>query len=568
MKANRIALCIIIALLLFLPSVRNEGQGSSFSASSPSYSAIFDVRTPDEYDAGHIKGSISLPISKIFCNSCMQSTVESYYGKKVAIYCGSNEKAGEVALKFFHQKGIDAFILGDDMAGRLPFEETAGNQNYATGCVPLEHYDVEEREVIPLSDSDELPSKWDWRDATYNNITGDWTTPVKNQGSCGSCWDFAAMGALEAIINIRTNNPAMDVDLSEQYLLSCPSGGGCSGWNAYWAYSYLLMHGGAITEDCFPYEANDRILCSEKCPDWMNHLFPIVKYGAMRNRDRDEIKDMVVNFGPVVAEMAVYGDFGSYTGGVYEHPGDEPVSDINHQVVIVGYDDDQECWIVKNSWGSNWGENGFFRIAYGDCQIEHEIVYADFSPTVARAGGPYFSTVGRQIQFDGGQSRSYLSTIVSYSWDFGDGTTGEGRMPLHAYSSEGKFVVHLTVTDAEGNQGVCKTYVYIDSTPPSVEIQKPGRMRFYYFNDEGKFVPSLRTIVIGSITVLASASDNISGLEKVEMYIDDTLVYETDEGYIKWDWNGPSFGFHVLELKAYDTAGNVGTDKVRLFIWV
>jgi len=467
------------------------------------------------------------------------------------------------------QDGIHAFVLSKEEASRLSFEKAcnSGRHEYATGCIPLDSYNVEEKNVIALNDSDELPSKWDWRHATYHNITGDWTTSVKNQGSCGSCWDFAAMGALEAIINIRTNNPTMDVDLSEQYLLSCPSGGGCSGWNAYWAYSYLLMNGGAITEDCFPYEANDRILCSEKCPDWMNHLFPIVKYGAMRNRDRDEIKDMVVNFGPVVAEMAVYSDFGSYTGGVYEHPGDEPVSDINHQVVIVGYDDDQECWIVKNSWGSDWGDNGYFKIAYGDCQIEHEIVYADFSPTVARAGGPYFGSVGRPIQFDGGNSRSYLSTIVSYSWDFGDGTTGQGRMPFHAYSSEGKFTVHLTVTDADGNQGICKTYVYIDSTPPSVKIEKPEKMHFYYFNDEGKFI-LFKTIVLGSITVFASASDNISGLEKVEMYIDDELVYETDGGYIKWDWEGPSFGSHVLKVEAYDIAGNVGIDKVRLWVWV
>jgi rhodanese-related sulfurtransferase len=548
--------------------VRNEGQGSSFSASSPSYSAIFDVRTPDEYDAGHIKGSISLPISKIFCSSCMQSTVESYYGKKVAIYCGSNKKAGEVALKFFHQKGIDAFILGDDMAGRLPFEETAGNQNYATGCVPVSMEDVNITNISLQSFPSPVPPEWDWRDVDGKN----WLTPVKNQGNCGSCWDFAAMGALEAVIKIGENNSNFNPDLSEQYLLSCPpESGGCSGWDAYYAYKYIAENGGALTEDCFRYMASDSIPCYTKCPDWEDNLVPVEDYGITYNPGRDYMKSALIKYGPLVVDMTVYDDFFSYRGGIYEHDGNEPVSDINHQVVLVGYNDNPGYWICKNSWGRYWGEDGFFKIAYGDCRIEYCIIYTTYDPEsrnwapVADAGGPYSGKVGESILFDGSRSYDVDGNIVSYSWNFGDGATGEGVNVTHAYSHEGSFTVSLMVTDSEGRFNVSKTVVYVDNTPPSVEIVKP-KDRYLYFMDTEVMSLLFKTRIIGGITVGVYANDDISGINRVEFYVDDTLMDTVYEMPFSWKWECASPFDHIIKVVAYDSAGNSASDEMR--VWV
>ncbi len=590
--AIRTILCVLVALIFIFPATATKNHGGNEVQSeckivSPEkaermiqyYSNIFlfDVRGTDEYKEGHIEGAISMPLSKLVCGSCLDGITGVYGGGSIIVYCGDNEVEGRAALNILIENGIDAVLLQGGItawkAKNLAIEKvpscSINAEGHKTGCIPLDSYDVKAENLIRVVNvPDDLPLKWDWCHAVYRNITGDWTTPPKSQGGCGSCWDFAAMGALEAIINIRANNPDLDVDLSEQYMLSCPAGsGGCSGWNAYWAYSYMYRNGGAIPEDCFPYEANDAIQCSEKCSDWQNKLFPIISYGSARDPGRDEIKGMIVEFGPVVTEMAVCGDFGSYSGGVYEHPGNESISEINHQVVIVGYDDSQQCWIVKNSWGTDWGENGYFRIAYGDCQIEHEIVYADFSPVIARAGGPYFGSVGGQINFDGGQSCSFISSIVSYLWDFGDGVTGSGKNPSHAYSNEGKFTVHLTVTDEHGNQGVCKAYVYIDDTPPTVEISKPEKRHFYYFDVEGRTIP-FRTLIIGKITVLASASDDISGFDRMELYVDTNMVDTTKENSIEWDWTGPAFGFHVLKLKTYDLAGNVGVGEVRVWVWI
>lgn len=130
-------------------------------------------------------------------------------------------------------------------------------------------------------------------------------------------------------------------------------------------------------------------------------LIPITRYGSLRSPEREELKAALIDHGPLVAEMAVMSGFGSYTGGVYEHSGEESVSDINHQVVIVGYDDRQGCWIVKNSWGPEWGEDGYFRIAYGDCMIEHYLLYVDFSPVIARMDGPYYGKAGETMLLSG-----------------------------------------------------------------------------------------------------------------------------------------------------------------------
>jgi len=409
---------VVYVILLFISGINAVGMhqnAKKVETDAILQGTFFDIRSMDEYREGHIEGAVSVPMEKILCEACLEGILRSYGKNERIIIYGNDENEREMAKEILIREGFkNVEILNGDIADLkrkgypIVNEEMQNDGRYFTGCISLDNYRVEE-ERLPLREVESPSSYWDWRHATYMGITGDWTTPVKSQGSCGSCWDFAALGALESIINIRAHDPNLDMDLSEQYLLSCPSSsGGCSGWNAYWAYVYLYSHGGIIPENCFPYRANDGIPCDTKCDDWREKLLPVTGYGAIRSPDRETLKEMIVNFGPVVAEMAVYGDFGSYTGGIYEHPGEEPTSDINHQVVIVGYDDGQRCWICKNSWGSDWGENGWFRIAYGDCQIEHYIVYANFTPVIPVLGGPYYGEVGEEMEFDGGKSYSNL----------------------------------------------------------------------------------------------------------------------------------------------------------------
>jgi C1A family cysteine protease len=207
--------------------------------------------------------------------------------------------------------------------------------------------------------------RFDWRD--FGGVT-----PAKNQGSCGSCWAFCAVSEIESHMLIYDNRYE---DLSEQQILSCnTTGGSCGGGWMYEAYNIFLSQG-AVTEACMPYEADDTVPCTE---DQCTHLAWISDYFYIPNEIND-IKQAVLN-GAVSTTFQAMSDFFYYEEGCYEN--DSGVQRINHAVIILGWDDSmcdgQGAWICKNSWGEDWGENGFFYIRYGDIQIgsnSSQIIY-------------------------------------------------------------------------------------------------------------------------------------------------------------------------------------------------
>jgi hypothetical protein len=193
---------------------------------------------------------------------------------------------------------------------------------------------------------------FDWR------IMGG-VTAVKDQGNCGSCWDFAATGAFESAVLIADG---IEWDLSEQQVLSCNTGGSsCSGGWMEDAYN-LFMSYGAVDESCMPYEADDTVPCTQE------ECVPIVYQVGYEDipNNINSIKNALLD-GPVSTTFMVYSDF---DWDCYWH---ETTDELNHAVVIVGWDDDMcgglGAWIVKNSWGTEWGDDGFFYMPYGSSGI-------------------------------------------------------------------------------------------------------------------------------------------------------------------------------------------------------
>ena len=228
-----------------------------------------------------------------------------------------------------------------------------------------------EGEVITLPGDLTIPfGTFDWR-----NVNGiDWMTPVKNQGACGSCWAFGTLGSMEAVINIRMNDPTIDMDLSEQVLVSCCRGYyplcgfGCSGGYPEAAYNYI-KNNGVPDEDCFRYVASD-VACN-RCSDWTSRAWFITNWAWVSN-NRASIKWALQTYGPLGVAMRAPDDFLYYGEGVYtpvwssgEWDKEFPLGQANHWVTLVGYDDNGGYWIVKNSWGQSWGEAGYGKIAYG-----------------------------------------------------------------------------------------------------------------------------------------------------------------------------------------------------------
>ncbi len=212
------------------------------------------------------------------------------------------------------------------------------------------------------------PAALDWRDYEGKN----WVTSVKDQADCGACWAFGALGTLESRIRINWDAPELQIDLSEQYLLACSSGS-CNGWGLNAVHYYLQAYG-TSDENCFPYEAVDTTPCEERCTDWQQRMRQIGSYGELPEGDIQAIKQAIMS-GPVEAAMSVYEDFFYYESGIYEHVSGGYSG--GHAVALIGWNDADQCWIAKNSWGPVWGEQGFFRIRWGEVDIESWVLWGE-----------------------------------------------------------------------------------------------------------------------------------------------------------------------------------------------
>lgn len=197
----------------------------------------------------------------------------------------------------------------------------------------------------------------------WSNVNGsDWVTPVKNQGSCGSCWIFSSVGAVESRVNIATRNPGLDLDLSEQDITSCYGDGfGCNGGWEINAFDYM-QSSGIVNESCFPYAAvNATNYCLNKC--YNGNRIKVLGYNRIP-ASVSAVKQAINDYGPVTVYMFVYSDFYFYLGGVYSHVWGS--GEGFHSILITGYDDVGSYWICKNSWGTGWGEDGYFRVSYDE----------------------------------------------------------------------------------------------------------------------------------------------------------------------------------------------------------
>jgi len=204
----------------------------------------------------------------------------------------------------------------------------------------------------------DLPASVDWR-------TKNMTTPVKDQGGCGSCWTFSATESLESHIAIKTGQLMV---FSEQQIVSCATNpnkcggtGGCEGATQEIAFNYTRDAGGISLESSYPYQGADSPCDASS----VKPVATIDGYIKLDANNATQLQAAIANAGPIAISVAAGGLFQLYGGGVFNTNG-ACGWDIDHAVVAEGYGVDASSnlgfWLVRNSWGGFWGEAGYIRL--------------------------------------------------------------------------------------------------------------------------------------------------------------------------------------------------------------
>mmetsp|Transcript_9202 Transcript_9202/g.9162 ORF Transcript_9202/g.9162 Transcript_9202/m.9162 type:complete len:622 (+) Transcript_9202:3-1868(+) len=257
-----------------------------------------------------------------------------------------------------------------------PIEETKRKYNR----VPKLFFENGERITEPrphqLLKASDLPAAWDWRNVSGQNYVS-WTKNQHIPQYCGSCWAHGPTSSLSDRINILRGNKWPRITLAPQVILNCHGGGSCNGGNPGGVYEFIATHG--ITDDtCQQYTAanpevascspvQNCMTCWElsnrtNCPAVSNPItYKVSQYGAVNGAFR--MKAEIYKNGPIGCGIQATPRFENYTSGVYEEF--IPWISINHEIAVVGWgvaDDGTEYWIGRNSWGTYWGQEGFFYI--------------------------------------------------------------------------------------------------------------------------------------------------------------------------------------------------------------
>ncbi len=193
------------------------------------------------------------------------------------------------------------------------------------------------------------------------------STAVQYQGVCGSCWAFTSAAVYETGYLIKNGKT---LDLSEQAILDCAvdkrgnDAGSCDGGWYGGVFDYLTVKGAKVESES-PYKGK-----TAYCSTTTKSKYTVIKWGYIR-RDAGipsvkEMKEALAKYGAIAATVKVTPAFQAYRSGIFdEHASVSAPNDVNHAVTIVGWDDSKQAYLVKNSWGPNWGDKGYIWVEYG-----------------------------------------------------------------------------------------------------------------------------------------------------------------------------------------------------------
>ena len=220
---------------------------------------------------------------------------------------------------------------------------------------------------VQLKKNLKLPESFDW--VTDKNVLGE----PKNQYSCGSCWAFSIVGHLEALYYMKYGEHKT---FSEQQLVDCDTNDQqCNGGEFATAFEWIIQNGGLESDTDYPYKAKTQTCTQDKT----KNIVKVTSYELLETTDEEIIKQYLYENGPLAIGINS-NPLNWYAYGVIDWGKDNCSPDyIDHAVILVGYGHDHEegldFWRIRNSWGANWGEKGYFRVSRGKgtCGVNQHI---------------------------------------------------------------------------------------------------------------------------------------------------------------------------------------------------
>ncbi|KAL9392378.1 hypothetical protein Peur_016301 [Populus x canadensis] len=281
---------------------------------------------------------------------------EEWMAQHGRVYGDMKEKEKRYLIFKENVERIEAFNNGSDRGYKLGVNKFADLTNEEFRAM----YHGYKRQSSKLMSSSfryenlsDIPTSMDWRNDGA-------VTPVKDQGTCGCCWAFSTVAAIEGIIKLQTGNL---ISLSEQQLVDCTAGNnGCQGGVMDTAFRYIIRNGGLTSEDNYPYQGVDGTCNSEEAASTEAQ---ITGYEDVPKNNENALLQAVAKQPVSVAVDGGGNDFRFYKSGVFEG---DCGTDLNHAVTAIGYGTDSDgtdYWLVKNSWGTSWGDSGYMKMRRG-----------------------------------------------------------------------------------------------------------------------------------------------------------------------------------------------------------
>jgi predicted secreted protein len=351
------------ALIISLESNPSTGYGWELDQAQLSIESLPVLRqTGSEYQARQVLGSSAADAGQPLLGAPMTQVLRF-----------EAVRAGETSLHLVYRRPwedvppLDSFSLEVEAVGSFGDPGPIATETDESANLPAAQ--------APAALGDEgllggLPSAFNWCDQGA-------CTSVKNQSTCGSCWAFSTVGVLESNILIYDS---LSKNLSEQYLLSCNTNGWDCGGGLFahdyheWKVPPGEPDAGAVYEVDFPYTARD-----DPCNPPHTHHEKIADWDYVGNAwsvpSVADIKQAIVDHGPVAVAMCIGDAFRNYPGEIFTT---NECGSVNHAVILVGWDDTQGpngVWYLRNSWGAGWGENGYMRIGYGVSNVGYSANY-------------------------------------------------------------------------------------------------------------------------------------------------------------------------------------------------